>query len=285
MSLRYDLHSHSNASDGTLTPSELVARARQLEVDVLALTDHDTVAGIDEALEAARKLGVTLIPGVEISTTWQGQVVHIVGLGIDHRCPELTEGLDRLLEVRANRAREMDRRLERKGISGSYEGARAHSGGQLVGRAHFARFLVSSGHAPDMRRAFQHYLKRGKPGYVPCEWASLEESLAWIQAAGGQAVVAHPARHPFSNAKLRRLLELFLELGGAGLEVISGSHTRDDAMNMARHARELGLLGSSGSDYHGPDNPWVELGKLHPLPEGVTPIWHDWPEKQTALIA
>lgn len=285
MPIKYDLHSHSNASDGTLTPTELVTHARKMKVDVLALTDHDTTHGLDDALEAARLSGITLIPGVEISVTWQGHVVHIVGLGIDHRCQTLQEGLLRLQQIRADRALEMDRRLERKGIKGSYEGAKSHSGGHLVGRAHFARYLVEQGYAPDMRRVFQNYLGRGKPGYVPCEWASLEESLVWIQAAGGQAVVAHPARHPFTNAKLRRLLEAFKELGGVGLEVISGSHTRDDALSMARHARDLGLLGSSGSDYHGPENPWVELGRLHPLPEGITPIWHDWPEKRSALSA
>ncbi len=285
MRVKYDLHTHSNASDGTLTPAELVSRARQAGVNVLALTDHDTTGGVDEALRAARLAGITLIPGVEISVTWHGHVVHIVGLGIDHHCQILKDGLARLQEIRADRALEIGRKLERNGIKDSYQGAKNHSGGHLIGRAHFARYLVEQGHAPDMRRVFQRYLGRGKPGYVPCEWASLEEALAWIQAAGGQAVVAHPARHPFTGAKLRRLLETFMQLGGAALEVISGSHTRDDAMNMARHARELQLLGSCGSDYHGPENPWVELGRLHPLPEGVTPIWHDWPEKQNALIA
>lgn len=282
---RYDLHSHSTLSDGTLTPRELALRAAGAGVRVLALTDHDTTDGVGEALAAARTTGMELIPGVEISVTWQGAVIHVLGLGVDPRCAELQQGLAGLREVRAHRAEEMGRRLEKSGIPGAFPGARALSSGHLVSRTHFARFLVGAGYVPDIRKVFQRYLTRGKPGYVASEWASLEQALSWIAAAGGQAVVAHPARYPFTNAKLRRLLQEFVEQGGIGLEVISGSHNREDSLRMARLAAEFDLLASAGSDYHGPENPWVELGRLMPMPETVIPIWQNWPQREDLLSA
>ncbi len=272
MSLEYDFHSHSTASDGTLTPAGLVMRARAAGVEILALTDHDTVAGVAQAREAAMKCGLMLIPGVEISVTWQGQTVHIVGLNMDPRNPVLLKGLDRLLEYRAWRAGEIARRLEKAGIPGALEGAGALASGELVGRTHFARFLVEKGHARDMREVFRKFLVRGKPGHVQGEWATLEEALGWIHGAGGLAVVAHPARYRMTRAKLRRLLGEFRELGGEGLEVVSGSHSKDDCFTMARHARDFGLAASAGSDYHGPENPWIELGRLPALPHGCDPL-------------
>ncbi len=282
---RYDLHSHSTLSDGTLTPRELVQRAAGAGVRVLALTDHDTTDGVAEALAAARTTGIELIPGVEISVTWQGAVIHVLGLGVDHRCAELQQGLAGLREVRARRAEEMGQRLEKSGIPGAFSGAQALSSGHLVSRTHFARFLVGAGYVSNMRKVFQNYLTRGKPGYVASEWATLEQALSWIAAAGGQAVIAHPARYPFTNAKLRRLLQEFVELGGSGLEVVSGSHNRDDCLRMARFAAEFDLSASAGSDYHGPENPWVELGRLTPIPENVPPIWQHWPSREDLLSA
>ncbi|HEB96921.1 MAG TPA: PHP domain-containing protein [Sedimenticola thiotaurini] len=280
MPLRYDLHTHSTASDGTLTPAQLVDRAAAAGVDVLALTDHDTTAGVREAEQEAERRGMALVAGVEISVSWGPQVIHLVGLGVDPLNEPLQAGLAGLRRFREWRAQEIGRRLQKKGIPGAYEGAAALCRGQLVSRTHFARFLVEQGHAGDVRQVFQHFLVRGKPGYVPGEWAPLEQAVGWILDAGGQAVVAHPARYPLNRGRLRRLLGEFREAGGSALEVISGSHSRDDAFTMARHARDFGLHASAGSDYHGPENPWIELGRLPPLPEGVRPIWHDWPEQR-----
>jgi predicted metal-dependent phosphoesterase TrpH len=277
MPSKYDLHSHSTASDGTLAPGELVRRAAAQGVEVLALTDHDITEGLTEASRAAADVGIRLVPGVEISVSWNRQTVHIVGLQIDPEQPELAAGLAGLREFRDWRAEEIGRRLARSGIDGAYEGARARSNGRLISRAHFARFLVDRGHFDDVRKVFKHYLVAGKPGHVDGSWASLEQALGWIHAAGGQAVVAHPARYKMTRSKRLRLLGEFRELGGAALEVVSGSHSRDDCFVMGRHARDLRLLASAGSDYHGPEHPWLELGRMPPLPEGCTPVWADWP--------
>ncbi len=277
MPSKYDLHSHSTASDGTLAPRELVRRAAAAGVQVLALTDHDITEGLAEASRAADDAGIRLVPGVEISVSWNRQTVHIVGLQIDPEQLELKTGLAELRNFRDWRAEEIGRRLARSGIDGAFEGARARSNGRLISRTHFARYLVDLGHFDDVRKVFKHYLVAGKPGHVPGEWASLEQALGWIHAAGGQAVVAHPARYKMTRSKRLRLLGEFRELGGAALEVVSGSHSRDDCFVMGRHARDLGLLASVGSDYHGPEHPWLELGRMRPIPEGCTPVWADWP--------
>ncbi|WP_457674100.1 PHP domain-containing protein [Thiolapillus sp.] len=274
MSLKYDLHSHSTVSDGTLHPAELVRQAADAGVDVLALTDHDNVSGIAEAREAAAESGLRLVPGVEISVTWNGHTVHVLGLNLDDNNPILRQGLEKLCDYRAWRAEEIGRRLEKKGIRGSYEGACALATGALVGRTHFARFLVAQGHARDVREVFRKFLVAGKPGHVRGEWASLEDALGWISAAGGMAVIAHPARYNMTRGKLRRLIGEFRELGGRGLEVVSGSHNRDECYTMARHAADFGLLASAGSDYHGPENPWINLGRLPDLPHGCEPVWN-----------
>jgi hypothetical protein len=214
-----------------------------------------------------------LIPGVEVSVTWGGRTVHIVGLGIDARNDVLRTGLAGLLEYRGWRAEEIARRLAKAGYDGALEGARAYSNGTLIGRTHFARFLVDRGAARDVRGVFKHFLVEGKPGHVAGDWTTLEQALGWIRAAGGEAVIAHPARYKFTRTKMKRLLGEFRECGGSGIEVVSGSHSRDDSFVYARHAREEGLLASAGSDYHGPEQPWIELGRLPALPEGCRPIW------------
>jgi hypothetical protein len=273
MSVHYDLHSHSLASDGTLSPAELVAAAHAGGVDVLALTDHDTTAGFPEAAQCAQRLGIKLVPGVEISVSWQSQTIHVLGLGIDPACAVLQAGLSGLREFRNWRAREIGRRLARAGIPGCYEGACRLASGTVVGRTHFARYLVAAGHARSLREVFKRFLVNRKPGYVTGNWASLEDALCWITRAGGLAVVAHPARYRMSASKLRRFLEAFRECGGAGMEVISGSHTRDNVTAMAALCRNQGMLASCGSDYHGPENPWIKLGQLPPLPAGCLPVW------------
>ena len=272
----YDLHSHSTASDGTLTPSELVARAESAGVEVLALTDHDTTAGLEEAGAVARASSLCLVAGVEVSVTWGGQVVHVVGLGIDAGTEALQAGLAELREFRQWRAGEIARRLQREGIEGAYEGARSHARGGLLSRTHFARFLVDRGYAEDMRKVFKHYLTKGKPGHVAGEWAELERAVEWICQAGGEAVIAHPARYSMTRSKLKRLLGEFREVGGVALEVVSSSHSRDEIFAMAKHATDHRLLASVGSDFHSPETPWAALGRLQPLPSTVTPIWSGW---------
>ncbi len=273
----FDLHAHSTASDGTLTPRELICRAQAGGVEVMALTDHDTLEGVAEAADAAREVGIGFVPGVEISVTWQSLTIHIVGLNVAADDTRLNTGLAGLREFRDWRAEEIGRRLAAKGIDGAFEGARALSNGRLISRTHFARFLVDNGHASDVRAVFKKYLVNGKPGYVPGEWAELEDAVRWIRLSGGQAVIAHPARYPLTRTKLRRLIGEFVEVGGAALEVVSGSHSKDDYFTMAHHARDFGLLASAGSDYHGPEQPWIELGRLPELPQGCKPIWKDWP--------
>ncbi len=270
---RFDLHTHSTASDGSLTPTELVQRAAACGIEVLALTDHDQTAGLAEASGAARQAGIEFVPGIELSVSWSHQTVHIVGLGIDPSCAALQAGIKRITAFRHWRAEEIDRRLAKKGIHGALEGARAYAKGAILSRTHFAHYLVAQGHAKDLRQVFKRFLVRNKPGYVPGEWASLEETLGWIQEAGGLAVIAHPARYQISATRLRQLLGEFKELGGVGLEVVSGSHSRDDMMNMANLSRRFELAASAGSDYHGPENPYLDLGRLPTLPGECRPVW------------
>jgi predicted metal-dependent phosphoesterase TrpH len=277
-----DLHSHSTASDGTLAPDALIRRASACGVRVIALTDHDTTEGLAEARATADELGLRLVPGVEISVTWGGRTIHVVGLNLDRADTSLQEGLGRLLGYRAWRAEEIGRRLAKQGIEGAYEGAKSFSNGRLIGRTHFARFLVAQGRAADLRDVFNRYLVNGKPGHVSGEWATLEEATRWITGAGGQAVIAHPARYKLTRTRLLKLIGEFRECGGVGLEVVSGSHNRDEILTYGCLAREQRLFASAGSDYHGPENPWIDLGRLPALPAGCTPIWHDWPELDEA---
>lgn len=277
---RYDLHTHSQRSDGTLTPTELVTRAYAAGVQVLALTDHDVTDGLAEAQTVADQLGISLIPGVEVSVTWQAQTIHIVGLNIDPTHNDLQQGTARLREFRQWRAQEIGRRLQKKKIEGAYEGAMRLAKGAIVSRTHFAHFLVDQGYVRGMQQAFKQFLLRGKPGYVPGQWATLAEAVSWIRAAGGQAVIAHPARYALSAGKLKRLFNEFRECGGEAIEVISGSHAPEATAHFAHLAVEHGFLASVGSDYHGPEKPWVDLGKLAKLPAICTPVWHAWQESR-----
>lgn len=273
----YDLHNHSTASDGTLSPSELVTMAAQAGVRVLALTDHDTTEGIVEAQAAADRMGITLIPGVEISVTWDSQTIHILGLNLDITNQRLQQGLAALREFREQRAERIGSSLEKAGIPAAYAGAREFSNGGLISRTHFARYLAKLGLAADERQVFKHFLVHGKPGYVAGRWAGLADALDWIHRAKGQAVIAHPARYRMTRSKLKRLLREFVGLHGEGIEVVSGSHSRDDYFVMARHAQDFGLSASAGSDFHSPEFPWIALGRLPQLPDGCRPIWQDWP--------
>lgn len=273
----FDLHCHSTASDGVLSPVALVTRAHEQGVEVLALTDHDDLRGQAEAANAARALGMRFVPGVEISVTWGGQTVHVVGLNIDPENPELAAGLAANRAGRAERARLMAEALARLGIAGALDGAYAYAENkELIGRTHFARFLVEEGYVKDVKTVFKKYLVKGKPGYVPHAWASLPAAVGWIRAAGGQAILAHPGRYNFGREKMRLLLKEFRDLGGVGLEVVTGSHTPEQVPIYAALAQEFGLYASVGSDFHAPGEGGRELGRLAPLPAGCRPLWETW---------
>ena len=274
---RYDLHCHSTRSDGVLTPAEVMRRAAGGGVDVIALTDHDEVAGLDEARVAAREVGLEFIDGCEISVTWEGDTVHVVALGIDPANAALGEGLAKVRAGRDARARKIGEALERAGIHGAFEGALAYvTSERLISRTHFARFLIETGHVRDMKDAFKRYLAAGKPGYVPHAWASLAEAVAWIHGAGGQAVIAHPGRYRLTPTGLRTLTAEFRDLGGDALEVVSPSHAPAEYASFAALARSHGLKGSCGTDFHGPGESRFDFGELPPLPAGVDPVWSDW---------
>ena len=276
--LNIDLHCHSNVSDGVLPPAEVVARAAANGVHVLALTDHDDVSGIAAAQAAAEETGLTLIPGVEISVSWAGQTVHIVGLRIDPRHPELAAGLSAIRLGRIERARRMDADLAQSGIVGAYEGAYGYAANkQMVGRTHFARWLVAQGYAPDMRSTFKRFLTRGNPGYVEHQWTTLENAVGWIRGSGGMAVIAHPGRYAFNARELHLLLDAFRALGGEGIEVITGSHHPSEYGKFADLARAFGLKASRGADFHAPDE-GVDIGRLPALPHFCQPVWQGWPE-------
>lgn len=269
-----DLHAHSTRSDGFLTPTELVERAHANGVDLFALTDHDEVGGIDEAAAAAARLGVAFVPGVEVSVSFLGETIHVVGLAIDPRHPVLVGGLHHLRSGRGARAARMAEALERCGIHGALDGARALARNpELVSRAHFARFIVSTGLMPDVKTVFLHYLAKGKPGYVEHAWARLEEAVGWIRAAGGMAVLAHPARYRLAQAGMEALLDRFQQAGGEGIEVVGGAHTPEEMLRFAHVARKRGLLASRASDFHGVDESPVDLGRCNPLPQDLIPVW------------
>nr|WP_217344176.1 3',5'-nucleoside bisphosphate phosphatase [Noviherbaspirillum sp. L7-7A]MBV0878297.1 PHP domain-containing protein [Noviherbaspirillum sp. L7-7A] len=273
----FDLHCHSNVSDGVLAPASLAARAKARGVDVWALTDHDEVGGIAEARAAAASLGLPFVPGVEISITWAGQTVHIVGLHVDERNPVLLAGLALTRSGRELRAREMAGQLAAAGIPDAYEGALAYAGNpDLISRTHFARYIIDRGICRDVPSVFRNYLIEGKPGYVPHRWASLQQAVEWIRAAGGTAVIAHPGRYNFDAMAYDALFSEFKDLGGTAIEVITGSHTPDQYEEYARVAQRYGFLASRGSDFHGPGESRVDLGALPPLPSSVKPVWHDW---------
>jgi len=275
--LNIDLHCHSNVSDGLLTPAQVAARAHANGVDVWALTDHDEIGGVAQARQAAEALGMRHVAGVEISITWASQTVHIVGLRIDETNAALVQGLAATRNGRERRARDIGAALAKVGIEGAYEGALKHVGNpDLMSRTHFARYLVESGHCADTKAVFRDYLCEGKPGYVPHRWASLAEAVGWILGAGGVAVIAHPGRYQYSQLEFGVLFDELNQLGGAAIEVTTGSHTPDQYEEYARVARYYGFLASTGSDFHGPGESRIDLGHLPPLPKGLTPVWHDW---------
>ena len=272
--LNADLHCHSVVSDGTLTPEALAARAKANGVQLWALTDHDEVGGQERAIASAKALDMKYLTGVEISITFAGKTVHIVGLGFDHTNTDLVQGLRNTRGGRAERAKEMSDGLAKVGIHGAFEGALKYAGNhELISRTHFARFLVESGVCKDTSEVFRKYLTENKPGFVPHRWASLENAVHWITAASGIAVIAHPARYGFTANEEYALFTEFKNHGGRGVEVITGSHSSADALQYADTALEFNLAASRGSDFHSPDESHTDLGTLPWLPGQLTPVW------------
>ncbi len=272
--LNADLHCHSVVSDGTLTPEALAARAKANGVQLWALTDHDEVGGQERAIASAKALDMKYLTGVEISITFAGKTVHIVGLGFDHTNTDLVQGLRNTRGGRAERAKEMSDGLAKVGIQGAFEGALKYAGNhELISRTHFARFLVESGVCKDTSEVFRKYLTENKPGFVPHRWASLENAVNWITGAGGVAVIAHPARYGFTANEEFALFTEFINHGGRGVEVITGSHSSADALQYADTALEFNLAASRGSDFHSPDESHTDLGTLPWLPGQLKPVW------------
>jgi len=272
--LNADLHCHSIVSDGTLTPEALAARAAANGVELWALTDHDEVGGQHRARAAAHAQGMRYLTGTEISVTFAGQTVHIVGLGFDADDQRLQQGLRQTRGGRAQRAQEMAQGLAQVGIRGAYEGALQFVGNpDLISRTHFARFLVESGVCGDTHEVFRKYLTEGKPGFVPHRWATLRDALSWIQDAGGVAVIAHPARYAFTANEEFALFTEFKSHGGRAVEVMTGSHSSAECVRYAAMAHEFDLAASRGSDFHSPDESHTDLGSLPYLPGELTPVW------------
>ncbi|QIQ22102.1 PHP domain-containing protein [Zophobihabitans entericus] len=273
----YDLHSHTIASDGILSPTEVVLRAVENGVDVLAITDHDSTDGLAEAHAAIKThdLPLKLINGVEISTVWSGLDIHVVGLNVDPNNSQLIELLKNQSAYRIERAKAISAKLERTRIMNAYEGAQEHAKGEIVSRAHFARFLVEKGFVPDIKRAFKKYLGKSGTAYVPPMWCSIGEAVQTIHAAGGQAVLAHPSRYDLTGAKLRKLFDVFKAAGGDGIEVSQSRQSQDDFYMLAKYAMQYQFLASRGSDFHDFNN-YLDLGKTPPLSENVQPIWNNW---------
>lgn len=275
--LKVDLHCHSSVSDGVLAPADVAAHARRAGVDVWALTDHDEVGGTAAARAAALEQGMRFVAGVEISITWANETVHIVGLQIDENDAALNAGLAATRAGRDARGREIAAQLAQAGIADAYEGALAYVGNpDLMSRTHFARFLVDTGRCANIPEVFRKYLSEGKPGYVPHRWASLADAVGWIRGAGGIAVIAHPGRYRFSDTAHGVLFDEFKQLGGAAIEVVTGSHTPDQYPEYANLANAYGFLASRGTDFHAPGESRVDFAMLPPLPGNVTPVWHDW---------
>ena len=272
--LNADLHCHSVVSDGTLTPEVLAQRAKANGVELWALTDHDEIGGQDRAIAAAQAAGLPYLTGTEISVTFAGVTVHILGLGFDHRQSALVEGLRQTRGGREQRAREMSDDLARVGIPGVYEGALKYVGNpELISRSHFARYLVEIGVCKETNEVFRKYITEGKPGFVPHRWASLRDAVGWITGAGGVAVIAHPGRYAFTANEEYALFTEFKALGGQGTEVVTGAHGQADVIKYTEFCREFGLVASRGSDFHSPDESHTDLGKLPDLPGGLTPVW------------
>jgi predicted metal-dependent phosphoesterase TrpH len=269
-----DLHCHSTVSDGQLAPAEVAARAHAGGVTLWALTDHDQLGGQREARAAAEALGMGYLSGVEISVTWAGRTVHIVGLNVDVDNQELIDGLAETRSGRRARGEAIGEALAAVGIPDTYEGALQYvNDPAMISRTHFARYLVDKGYAESTSDVFSKYLGDGKPGYVGHRWSKLADAMKWIKAAGGEAVIAHPGRYDFSPVEFTAFFDEFIQLGGRAIEVVTGSHTPDQYREYAEVARRYGFYASRGSDFHAAGEGRIDLGQLPPLPADLKPVW------------
>lgn len=271
-----DLHCHSNVSDGLLSPAELMSHAAENNVQAIALTDHDDIAGLSEASITAKSLNIIFINGVEISVTWKKRTLHIVGLNFDKDNKLLFQGLKKIRDGRYKRAQLMADGLGMAGIQGAMDGAKSYAKNSTIGRIHFAQFLVAQGYAKDISAVFKKFLTPGKPGYVDHEWISLEESIRLINGAGGDAIIAHPGRYDMGNKLYPKLFQEFKDLGGTGVEVMSGSQDPSQANYFSKLAANYNLLSSCGSDFHGKGISHRALGNVRSLPNDSIPIWTKW---------
>ena len=273
----FDLHNHSTCSDGLLSPTELLALAARTGTYALALTDHDTMDGVAEAAEAARLHGVRFVPGVEISVSWGETTLHVVGLNVDPAAPELVRGLNSIRDGRYGRGERIAELLAKLGFADTLEGAMAQAGRpEKLSRAHFARYLAARGHVKDTQHAFDKYLAKGKPAYVPHRWAELGDAVRWIRSAGGVAVLAHPGRYNLQPMMREEMLKQFGAFGGEAIEVVTGSHRPEEYALWQREALAHGFLASRGADYHGPGESPYEPGRLPALHASLTPVWSKW---------
>jgi 3',5'-nucleoside bisphosphate phosphatase len=271
-----DLHAHSTASDGELSPTKLVELAASNGVKTLSLTDHDTVAGLAEAQAAAVENNITLINGIELSTRWDNKTFHIVGLNIDASNKTIIGSTIHLNQLREERAIKIGEKLEKANIKNAYENAKLLAGDGTVTRQHFAQFLVDNNFAKSYSDVFKRFLVKGKPGYVSVNWPTLEETVDSIKIAGGVAVIAHPLRYKITATKLRKLISDFKETGGQAIEVVTGNNNTNEITTVTNHAKKYDMAASLGSDYHNANTPWAKLGNLTTIPEGLTPVWELW---------
>lgn len=269
----FDLHCHTHFSDGILSPEAVIARAKERGVTVLAITDHDTIAALGIAQKAALDAGITLISGIEFSSQWGKGGVHILGLGIDVNSPALIAAVKFQEQARNARALAIADRLSKAGFPGALSGAQEIAGNATLGRPHFAQYLVAVGAVKNINAAFKKYLGAGKPADVKYQWPLMDQVIAWIHAAGGVAVLAHPAKYELTRTKMCALVDSFVAAGGDALEVISGLQPMALTEDLLRIANERSLHASCGSDFHIPDQPWQELGSFGRLPAHAKPVW------------
>jgi len=271
-----DLHSHTSFSDGVLTPRELIDRAIEKDVDMLAITDHDTVDAFNEiqlTQDEINQDGLTLIPGIELSTQWGSVGIHVLGLNVDLGSESIHTAARIQSETRLERAKRISSNLEKKGIENAFDGASRLSAGTYIGRPQFAQHLINIGKVETMHDAFKKYMGDGKAGDVKNHWAELPQIIQWIRDANGIAVLAHPLKYKLTRTRLKRLLDSFIDAGGQGMEVVSGQQTPQQTSAMAQLCEQKNLLASCGSDFHMPGKPWAELGRFPLLPKSVTPAW------------
>ncbi|KNH05846.1 putative metal-dependent phosphoesterase (PHP family) [Candidatus Burkholderia brachyanthoides] len=272
-----DLHCHSTVSDGQFSPADVAARAHAGGVTLWSLTDHDQLGGQREARQAAVALGMGYLPGVEISVTWAGRTIHVVGMNVDPDNPELRRGLESTRNGRAARGVAIGEALAAVGIPDAYEGALRYTDDpDMISRTHFARFLVEQGYAKSTSEVFARYLGDGKPGFVGYRWAKLADCMQWIRNAGGEPIIAHPGRYDYTPVEFSALFDEFIQMGGRAIEVVTGSHTPDQYREYADVARRYGFEASRGSDFHGAGEGRVDLGQLPPLPDDLKPVWERW---------